>query len=449
MSDVAVSPAGAASPTGRAERIDTLDIVRGFALFGILLMNIVAMGLPGQAYFNPAALGEPTAAETTTWFITHSFFEGTMRTLFSMLFGAGFVLLLDRLDAKGLGMAGAKIYMRRMLLLMGFGLINIGLLAWYGDIVFAYGLCGVFLLVFWRSKLRGLLVWAAIFFAATTLMNVGGGFKMGQLTAPYEEAVAAREAGETLSEEQESAIESYDEMSAWFSSDPKAIAESFEPYENGWLAVGASNMGEYFGASLAFYAPFHLFDPLAAMLLGMIAFRIGLLQGGWGWKPVLALTVGALAIAVPVNLRETLLIQDGGYSPEAIFSSLATYDLGRVSMALAWLGIFLLLCKSPLFGLLKASVGAVGRMALTNYLGHSLMAAILFIAMGWYGELARNELYLVVAGMWAVNFVFSMAWLSVFAMGPLEYLWRAGTYGSWPQLLKGKPAAPETPAPAL
>jgi uncharacterized protein len=439
----------AALPTRRGERIDTLDIVRGFALFGILLMNIVAMGLPGQAYFNPAALGEPTAAETTTWFITHSFFEGTMRTLFSMLFGAGFVLLLDRLEARGLGMAGAKIYMRRMLLLMVFGVINIGVLAWYGDIVFAYGLCGVFLLVFWRSNLRGLMVWAAIFFAATTLMNTGGGFKMGQLTPPYEAAIAAQEAGETLSEAQEADIEAYDEMSAWFTSDPEVIAENFETYEDGWLAVGAANMGEYFGASLAYYAPFHLFDPLAAMLLGMIAFRIGLLQGGWGWKPVLALTVGALVIAVPVNLRETLMIQAGGYSPEAIFNSLATYDLGRVSMALAWLGVFLLLCKSPLVAGLKASVGAVGRMALTNYLAHSLMAAIVFIPMGWYGELARNELYLVVAGMWAVNIAFSMAWLSVFTMGPLEYLWRAGTYGSWPRLLKSKPAALETPPPGL
>lgn len=433
------------APTARAERIDTLDIVRGFALFGILLLNIVGMGLAQQAYFNPAAMGMPSDAEVTTWFITHTFFEGSMRTLFSMLFGAGFVLLLERLDAKNLGLGGAKIYMRRMLFLMLFGLINMGLLAWYGDIVFAYGACGIFLLVFYKSKLRGLIVWAAIFFAMTSLFNAGGGYKAGIMAQAAAEAEAAQEAGEVLTEEQEGAIEGFAEMSEFFTSDPQVVAEGSAHYEDGWLAVGGHNLGEFFSMGLGMLIPFMLIDPLAAMLLGMIAFRIGLLRGAWGWKSVAALTVVALAIGIPVNLRETMIISDGGYTVEAIFRSLATYDLGRVSLAFAWLGIFLLLAKTPLFGLLKASVGAVGRMALTNYLGHSLMAAIFFLGMGNFGELARNELYLVVAAMWAINIVFSMAWLSVFAMGPLEWLWRAGTYGTWPKLLKSKPAADPAP----
>ena len=428
------------APTVRAERIDTLDIVRGFALFGILLMNIVGMGLAQQAYFNPAATGDPTQSELTTWFITHTFFEGSMRTLFSMLFGAGFVLLLDRLDAKNLGLGGAKIYMRRMLFLMLFGLINMGLLAWYGDIVFAYGVCGIFLLVFYKSKLRGLIIWAAIFFAMTSLFNAGGGYKAGKLADATAEAELVLEAGEILTEEQESTIENFAEMSEFFTSDPDVVADGVAHYEDGWLAVGGHNLGEFFTMGVGMMIPSLLLDPLAAMLLGMIAFRIGLLRGEWGWKSVLALTAVALAIGIPVNLRETMIIQDGGFTVEAIFQSLATYDLGRVSLAFAWLGIFLLLAKTPLFGVLKATVGAVGRMALTNYLGHSLMAAIFFLGMGYFGQLGRDELYLVVAAMWAINIVVSVVWLSVFSMGPLEWLWRAGTYGTWPKLFKSKPA---------
>lgn len=439
------------TPTARTERIDTLDIVRGFALFGILLMNIVAMGLPFPAYFNPAALGTPTPGEIQAWQVTQTFFEGSMRTLFSMLFGAGFVLLLDRMEAKGLGLAGAKIYMRRMLLLMAFGLINIVLLAWAGDILFAYGLSGIFLLVFWKSKLRDLLVWALVFFALTTAMNLGGGFKLASLTPDYEAALEAEAGDQTLSEEQEGTIEAYREMTAFFSPGAEAIEENYETYDAGWFAVGASGFGEmFFEQPVGFYAVYGLFDPLAAMLLGMIAFRLGLLQGRWGWRPVLALTIGAFAIGLPVNMRETMMIQSSGYSAQAIYNSFATYDLGRVTLACGWLGVFLLLCKSPLLGLLKASVGAVGRMALTNYLAHSLMAAIVFIGLGWFGELARHELYLVVAAMWAVNIVASMAWLSVFAMGPVEWLWRAGTYGYWPRLLKQRaPKAPDMPAPAM
>ena len=441
----------ALTPTTGAERLDTLDIVRGFALFGILLMNIVVMGLPFQAYFNPAALGEPSPGEVQAWFVTHTFFEGSMRTLFSMLFGAGFVLLLDRIEARGLGLAGAKIYMRRMLLLMGLGLVDIVLLAWSGDILFAYGLSGVFLLVFWRSKMRGLLVWALIFFALTSAMNVGGGFKLASLSPDYEAAIEADAQGEPLTEEQEATIEAYREMTEFFAPESEAVEAEFELHEQGWFAVGGASFGEaFFKQPIGFFAMFGLFDPLAAMLLGMVAFRLGLLQGRWGWRPVLALTGVAFAIGIPVNLRETLMIQEGGYTAQAIFNSLATYDIGRVSLAFGCLGVFLLLCKSPLLGLLKASVGAVGRMALTNYLAHSLMAAIFFIALGWYGELARDELYLVVAAMWAVNIVLSMAWLSVFAMGPVEWLWRAGTYGTWPRLMKERaPKAPDMPAPAM
>src|SRR5262245_28571087 len=188
-----------------------MDVVRGFALFGILLMNIVAMGQPFAAYLNPAALGPPSRADLTTWFIINTFFEGSMRTLFSMLFGAGFLLLMERLEARDLGMMGAKIYMRRIMLLMLLGLIDIILLLWAGDILFVYGVAALLLIPFWKSKLRGLAVWAAILFAILTFFAVGGGFKFGEMEGAYREAVAVRDAGRVLSEDQAAAIRTWDE----------------------------------------------------------------------------------------------------------------------------------------------------------------------------------------------------------------------------------------------
>jgi uncharacterized protein len=177
------------APTGAAERVETLDVVRGFALMGILLMNIVAMGLPMAAYFNPAALAPPSDADLRTWFAINTFFEGSMRTLFSMLFGAGFLLLLERLEARGLGLSGAKIYTRRIVLLMLMGLIDIIILLWSGDILLVYGVAALFLLPFWQSKLRGLIVWAAILFVFQTAFAIGGGAKFSEMEGFLSRAV--------------------------------------------------------------------------------------------------------------------------------------------------------------------------------------------------------------------------------------------------------------------
>jgi uncharacterized protein len=107
-----------------------------------------------------------------------------------------------------------------------------------------------------------------------------------------------------------------------------------------------------------------------------------------------------------------------------------------VLLALGWLGVALLIARAGFMAWISGAFAAVGRMALTNYLAHSLMAAVLFIGLGYYGELSRAELYIVVAVMLAFNVAFSLAWLSAFQMGPMEWLWRAGTYGRWPPLRK-------------
>lgn len=437
------------APIARGERIETLDVVRGFALFGILLMNIVVMGQPFGAYFNPAYAGPPSEADFNTWFITHTFFEGSMRTLFSMLFGAGFILLLERLETRAPGLSATKIYMRRLAYLMLFGLIDIVVFLWFGDILFAYAVAGIFLLLFWKAKLRGLIIWAVAIMAMTALFNLGGGEKFAVMQAEYDKAVAARTAGETLTEEQQTSLREFPEAIAFFQPNEEQNKEAIETAKGGWPAVAGHNFGKIFGTPIGFFATFNVLDPLAAMLLGMIAYRLGLLQGRWSLRATLALAVVGFGIGVPVNLMETQTIIASGFTIHGFFDAMRTYDLGRVSLALGWLGVFLLICKAPWLSWIRAGVGSVGRMALSNYLSHSIIAAIFFIGMGYFAELSRAELYLVVAAMWTFNIVFSLLWLSLFRMGPFEWLWRWGTYGRPPPLLKarGAVAAPaESPA---
>lgn len=437
----------AMAPTGAAERMETLDVVRGFALLGIVLMNIVAMGGPMVAYFNPAALGPPSEEDFRTWFITNTFFEGSMRTLFSMLFGAGFWLLMERLEARDLGLMGAKIYMRRIMLLMLMGLIDIVVLLWSGDILFVYGIAALLLIPFWKSKLRGLVVWAAILFTMLTLFTIGGGAKFTEMESAYREAVSVREAGQVLSEEQADSVRTWDEASEFWQVSQKKIDESLQRAKDGWPAVAGYNAGELFTGEFGFFLMTGVFDALFAMLLGMIAYRIGLLQGRWRTSHVLILTTIAFGAGIPVNWWETQQVIDSGYSIHGFFAMMTTYHLGRVLLALGWVGLVLLACKAPWLKWLRIGIGAVGRMALSNYLAHSIIAAVFFIGLGYYGELTRTQLYYVVFSMWAFNVVFSLAWLSFFQMGPVEWLWRAGTYGSWPALFK-RPGEKLSPAPA-
>jgi uncharacterized protein len=333
-------------------------------------------------------------------------------------------------------MMGAKIYMRRIMLLMLMGLIDIIVLLWSGDILFVYGVAALLLIPFWKSKLRGLIVWAAILFTILTLFAVGGGFKFSEMEGTYREAVAAREAGQALGEEQSDAIRTWDESSVFWQASEKKIDESLQRAKDGWPAVAAYNAGEFFTTAFGFFILQGVTDALFAMLLGMIAWRIGLFQGRWRTGQVLTMTVAAFGLGIPINLWETQQVVDSGFSIHGFFAMMSTYQLGRVLLALGWLGLVLLACKAPWMAWWRAGIGAVGRMALSNYLAHSIIAAIFFIGLGYYGQLTRTELYYVVFAMWAFNIVFSLAWLSVFQMGPVEWLWRAGTYGSWPPLFK-------------
>ncbi|MES1198846.1 MAG: DUF418 domain-containing protein, partial [Pseudomonadota bacterium] len=406
------------TPTALGDRIETLDVVRGFALFGILLMNIVGMGFPFGAYFNPAALGPPSQADFTTWFITNTFFEGSMRTLFSMLFGAGFLLFLERQEARGAGIMGAKLYARRAGLLILLGLVNQLVFLWSGDILFTYGIAGMFLLLFWRSKIRGLLISALVLFAALAFFDVTSAMRFSGMEHAYDAAMAARNAHSTLTDEQRAAISNWESSVDFFAPTKAKIDEAISTERHGWAAVAADNYGSLFSTPLGLFTFISLFDSLAAMILGMIAFRLGLLQGKWSLGAVLALTIISFAVGIPVNLRETYLVINSGYTVHGFFTALYTYDLGRVSLAGGWLGVVLLICKAPWLKWLRFTVGSVGRMALSNYLAHSILAAIFFVGLGNFARLTRSELYLVALVFWAFNIVFSLAWLSIFRMGP-------------------------------
>lgn len=420
---------GRASPA--AQRIEALDFVRGVALFGILLMNITSFGLP-DAYFNPTNAGGAEGVNLWAWIVTQIGFEGTQRALFSLLFGASVILLTSRLEASGRTDA-SDIYFRRNLWLIGFGMANAFIFLWHGDILYAYGLTALFVFSFRKMAAKWLI---GIGVATLILGTAWTGYETAQLLDKHEaytEAVAARAAGGSLSQEQQGAVSAWEEARGEFKSTPAGIQKAIDGHTSGY------------GAAFLYMAPRnsfvqswfmyrYFFDIFGMMLIGMGLFRLGVLTLERPTRLYLSMLAIGYGVGLTVNIIETRWIMDHQFSALAFAQTNVTYDLGRLAMTIGHLGALLLFVRSGLLPWLRRSMAAVGQMAVTNYLTHSVVCGFIFIGLGYYGQLERHQLYYIVFAIWAAQLVASPIWLNHYRFGPVEWLWRYLTYLKRPPL---------------
>jgi len=409
----------AAAPT--TARLESLDFIRGCALFGILIMNIVGMGL-GPAYDNPTIMGGDTGMNLWTWFVVNVTFEGTQRGLFSILFGAGVILFTSRRDS-------TDAYFRRNLWLIAFGLFNAWVLLWVGDILYFYGLTALFLFAFRNlpgKKLLGLGIASFVVGAAWTGLDT---YNMLDL---HKRAVAAESVPTVKqTDEQKKIIEEWKDESRGGPS-AEAVAKSKEKNQAGYasaLRARAPRIAE--AESWETYRYF--FDVFGMMMIGMALFKLGVLTLEVNVRTYFAMMVGGYAIGMPLNIYEATWLMSHDFSGLARNQANITYDLARLAQTTGHLGLLGLFLKSGIFGWFRRSMAAVGRMALTNYLTHSLVALIIFVVLGYWGKLERHQLYYIVFFTWAAQIVISPIWLKHFAFGPVEWLWRYLTYGKRPE----------------
>ena len=423
-----------AAPTGR--RLESLDFIRGCALFGILIMNIVGMGL-GPAYDNPTILGGDTGINLWTWFAVNVTFEGTQRALFSILFGAGVILFTSRPDS-------TDAYFRRNLWLIAFGLFNAWVLLWGGDILYFYGLTALFLFAFRNlpgRKLLGLGIAAFVLGAAWT------GLDTANLLNLHERAVAAEQvsAGKR-SEEQKKTIEEWKEASR--GGPPPAMVEKLKKQNTAGYFSALQVRAPRIAKAQSWWAYRYFFDIFGMMMIGMALFKLGVLTLEAKTRTYLAMMAGGYAIGFPLNIYEANWIMSHGFTGLAYHQANMTYDFARLAQTMGHLGLLGLFLRSGILPWLRQSMAAVGRMALTNYLTHSVVALIIFVFLGSWGALERHQLYYIVFSVWAVQLVLSPVWLKNFHFGPVEWLWRYLTYGKPPPFRKEPPAPEALPVPA-
>lgn len=430
-----------AAPTAR--RIESLDFVRGVALFGILLMNIVGMGL-GPAYDNPTVAGGDTGTNLWTWFIINVGFEGTQRALFSILFGAGVILLSSRLEASG-SPNSADIFFRRNLLLIGFGLFNAWVLLWQGDILYYYGVTALFLYAFRKLPGKTLL---ALGVGSLLLGGAWSALDASNSRRAYDQFQSARLVPVAeRTQDQKKAVE------AW-----EAEEQEFHPTPQAFGEMRKANSGSYWSALqsrsglIAHYQSWWLyryfFDIFGMMMVGMALFRLGVLTLDARTRTYVSMMVGGYAVGLTGNVFEARWIMSNDFSMLAYKQAAITYDVSRLAMTAGHLGLLMLFLRSGILQWLRRSMAAVGRMALTNYLAHSVVALVLFVFLGLWGALERYQLYFIVFAIWAVQLVISPIWLRHFQFGPAEWLWRYMTYGKKPPFRREEPPAAPLVSPA-
>jgi uncharacterized protein len=411
-------------PVTQRDRIPTIDVVRGVALMGILLMNIASFSGPLEMYTNPLIVGHHRTYNLVAWSIRWVLFEGKMRAAFSMLFGAGVILLTERAERRG-SKNIADIFLRRNMWLVLFGVVHFYFI-WIGDILYWYGLTALLFLYPCRQvRFRNLLIAGALVLAIGSGSDVYFAIDGIRERNQGQEAQALAKAGKKLTTEQQDAMKKWNETlekrKKDHDDDLKAMRGSYLDQLK-WHAQWGPKIQAYY-----FYT-FGFTDTLGMMLIGMGLYRVGFLTGALSYKLYGWIIAAGFLFSIPINGFEALGLIRDNFQPESGWWVL--YQAGRLSGAAAIVALVVVVAKAGLVPWLTRHVAAVGQTALSNYLLTSISCTLLFSRYGFglYGNLEYYQIYAIVACVWALNLILSPFWLRYYRFGPMEWVWRSLTY---------------------
>jgi uncharacterized protein len=407
----------------------TLDVLRGAALLGILLMNILIFGMPFAAYQNPNLWGGNDPINLSTLAVHWVLFEGKMRALFSMMFGAGIVVFIDRAVARENSIRAADLFCRRMLWLMAFGALH-GWLIWHGDILYAYALCGLLIFPLRNASPRALFVTAALALVVLTAFQAAAGLQRRSMRNAAVAARAVEAQGGTLTEEQRDAKQAWDEAYNGLLPSREKLQEEVDDYRDGYASAfrqRAKVMRKF--NFVPAYFPF-LADMWAMMLVGMGLFKLGVLQGDRPLAFYTRMAIIGYGIGIPINALSAYGMIASNFEIVAAWLWNTPHQLGRVAVAFGHAAVLVMLVKQGRIEWLTDRLTAVGQMAFSNYIATSIICVLIFYGpgLGLMGQLQRYQLYFVAVGVWIFNIVWSRWWLRRYRFGPLEWCWRSLTY---------------------
>jgi uncharacterized protein len=435
-------------PVAANERIAAVDVLRGFALLGILAMNIVGFAWPGAAYDNPTRGGGFSGLDRFIWVFNYLFFEMKMMTIFSMLFGAGLVLMSERSDERGASLRG--VYYRRCLWLLVIGLLH-SYLIWFGDILVMYAECGLIIYLFRSWRPRTLIPVGIAFLCVLVPIVLGAAAAFDFLESTAKKAETAEKAGQ-----QPTRFQAWIYHDVWTPKilpeiDPdaptkkEAFEKSIKRHRGGYAEIVKDRAGKLIKAQTLGFILAGFWLAGGRMLIGMGLMKLGVFSGRRSRRFYIGLALLGYGIGLPLVAFDAYeMIRTNFDFRFQLHGGIFLNYFGSVLVALGHVGSLILIYKAGRLTWLTSRLAAVGRMALTNYLTHSIVCTTLFYGYGFgaFGHVNRTGLAGIVLLIWIFQLLVSPIWLGRFRFGPAEWLWRSLTYWKLqPMVRRAEPVA--------
>ncbi|MYA61456.1 MAG: DUF418 domain-containing protein [Dehalococcoidia bacterium] len=366
-----------AGPVRESARITSLDLIRGVAVLGILLMNAVSFKFGTSPYFNLNAGGSETALDWTVGIFGEIFVDQKFMGLFSLLFGAGMILFIDRAAQRGRRAVMLNLWRNALLLLIG--ILHYTL--WIGDVLMVYAVSSVFLIALRNLKNKTLISVGVVAFALSAVCTL--------LVQSIANATG-------------------------------------DPLSGIWTAGQIDTNSPI--------PPLFLFGyflrALGLILIGAGLYRTGFMNGSLSPKVYRTTAVLGLAVGLPLAALGVIVTAANDYTREIAFIGQIPNTLGTIPASLGYMSLIIIWNNHGDSGF-RRRLRAVGRMALTNYLAQTILGVLLLtMLLGDVGWVNRAAVLVFVFAVWAIQIWWSQAWLDRFLYGPAEWLWRCATYRS-------------------
>ena len=392
-------------PTAQSERILSLDVLRGFAVLGILVMNIQAFAMIGGAYFNPTAYGDLTGLNYLVWLVSHLLADMKFMGIFSMLFGAGMVLMAERLEATGRN--PVSVHYRRTFLLLLFGLAHAWLI-WTGDILYSYAMCGFIVFLFRKKSAKTLIILGLASVAVASVLSIATQFSM-----PFWSA------------------EDLAGMAKFWAPASDQVVNELAAYRGGWSAQNEVRFPMAAQMQVSSFLFGISWRAGGLMLVGMGLYKLGVFRAALPARTYKNMILGALVLGLPLSGLGVWYHHATGWSLEkGFFGGMQFNYWGSLFTMMGWVGVVMLFSQRWSGSWLHRSLASTGQMALTNYLMQTFICTTIFYGHGFglFGSVERTDQILIVFAVWGVELVWSPWWLARFRFGPFEWLWRSLTY---------------------
>ena len=394
------------SPIDKINRIQSLDLLRGIAILGILIMNIQSFAMPSAAYSNPLAYGDLTGLNLWAWILSHLFADQKFMSIFSVLFGAGIILITEKKEL--LTGSSVKLHYTRNLILLLIGLIHAHLI-WYGDILVAYALCSFLVYPLRKLSPRKLLITGIMIVSVPSILN-----GLFQFFLPYMPASELQDLRMDWAPTNELIEQEITAFSGSLSSQIKINSQK-----------------ALFLETFVFLILF-LWRAGGLMLVGMALYKWGVLSAVRSRFFYLKSAFYSLTIGFPIVIYGMYMnfTMNWDFQYSMFIGSQFNY-WGSLFIAYGYISLIMVFTQSDNYNTIKKRLASIGQMALTNYILHSFIGMLIFFGIGFglFGKIDRSLQMLIISAIWIFQYFASEKWLNFYKFGPLEWVWRSLTYG--------------------